>query len=63
MLVLLQPRESRTNSLSEDGFMPEQLIPIFRVTDARATAKWYERLGFELEGEHQFAPNMPIYAF
>ena len=43
--------------------MTEQLVPIFRVTDARVTAKWYERLGFELEGEHQFAPNLPIYAF
>lgn len=43
--------------------MAEQLVPIFRVADARESAKWYRRLGFELEGEHQFAPNMPIYAF
>lgn len=43
--------------------MPEQLVPIFRVADARSAAKWYARLGFVLEGEHRFAPNMPIYAF
>lgn len=43
--------------------MAEQLVPIFRVTDALETAKWYARLGFELEGEHRFAPGMPVYAF
>lgn len=43
--------------------MAEQLVPIFRVADAREAAQWYARLGFELEGEHQFAPNMPVYAF
>lgn len=43
--------------------MSEQLVPVFRVSDARATANWYARLGFELEGEHRFAPHMPIYAF
>lgn len=43
--------------------MPEYLAPIFRVTNARASAEWYARLGFVLEGEHRFAPNMPVYAF
>ncbi len=43
--------------------MAEQLVPIFRVADAKETAKWYARLGFELEGEHRFAPNLPLYAF
>tara|TARA_R110002167_G_scaffold84128_1_gene228695 strand:+ start:4346 stop:4732 length:387 start_codon:yes stop_codon:yes gene_type:complete len=63
VLVFLQPRKNSTKNYLEDSFMSEQLVPIFRATDARATAKWYERLGFELEGEHQFAPNLPIYAF
>ena len=43
--------------------MPEKVVPILRVSDAREAAKWYSRFGFEVESEHQFAPNMPIYAF
>ena len=43
--------------------MKEMLVPIFRAKDARETAKWYARLGFEVEGEHQFAPGMPYYLF
>ena len=43
--------------------MAEQIVPIFYSADAATTAKWYARLGFELEGEHRFAPNMPLYAF
>ena len=43
--------------------MAEQLVPIFRANDAAATATWYARLGFQLESEHRFAPNMPLYAF
>ena len=43
--------------------MPEKVVPVLRVADARKSAEWYSRLGFSVEGEHQFAPNMPIYAF
>ena len=43
--------------------MPEELIPIFHVKDGYETAKWYARLGFEVEGEHRFAPNLPLYLF
>ena len=43
--------------------MPELMVPIFRVANARDTAKWYARLGFELVGEHRFAPHLPVYAF
>jgi catechol 2,3-dioxygenase-like lactoylglutathione lyase family enzyme len=43
--------------------MPEELVPIFRVADARETAKWYARLGFVIEGEHRFAPEFPLYLF
>lgn len=43
--------------------MAEELVPIFRVTDAKATARWYARLGFALVGEHRFADGLPLYAF
>jgi catechol 2,3-dioxygenase-like lactoylglutathione lyase family enzyme len=45
------------------ALMNEELVPIFRVADARATARWYERLGFSLVGEHRFADGLPLYAF
>lgn len=43
--------------------MPEELVPIFRVNDGYATAQWYVRLGFTVEGEHRFAPTLPLYLF
>jgi len=43
--------------------MAEQLVPIFRVADGRAAAEWYERLGFSVEGEHRFAPHLPLYLY
>lgn len=43
--------------------MPEELVPIFRVADAAETARWYARLGFEVVGEHRFAPKLPLYLF
>ena len=43
--------------------MSEELIPIFYVEDGQETAKWYARLGFVTEGEHRFAPDMPLYLF
>lgn len=43
--------------------MPEHIVPVLYVKDARETTKWYARLGFTLESEHRFAENMPIYAF
>lgn len=43
--------------------MTEYLVPIFRVADGRKAAQWYARLGFEVEGEHRFAPNLPLYLF
>jgi hypothetical protein len=41
--------------------MPEELVPIFYVKDGYATAKWYARLGFTIDGEHRFAPTLPLY--
>jgi len=43
--------------------MSEELVPIFHVKDGYRTAEWYARLGFEVEGEHRFAPGMPLYLF
>lgn len=43
--------------------MSEGLVPILHVKHALETAKWYARLGFTVEGEHRFAPGMPLYLF
>ena len=43
--------------------MAEELVPILHVKDAQATARWYARLGFDVENEHRFAPGMPLYLF
>ncbi|MDA1036696.1 MAG: glyoxalase superfamily protein [Chloroflexi bacterium] len=43
--------------------MAEELVPIVHVKDGYQTARWYERLGFEIEGEHRFGPGMPLYLF
>ena len=41
--------------------MTEELVPIFHSGDALETAKWYARLGFDVEHEHRFGPRMPLY--
>lgn len=41
----------------------EAIVPIFRVSNAKESARWYERLGFEVVGEHRFAPNLPLFLF
>ncbi len=43
--------------------MSEALVPVVHANDTHENAKWYARLGFEDEGEHQFAPGMPYYLF
>jgi len=43
--------------------MREQIVPILRVKDGYKAAEWYRRLGFTVEGEHRFAPGMPLYLF
>ena len=43
--------------------MAEEIVPILHVTDGYETAKWYARLGFNVEGEHRFAPDLPLYLF
>ena len=37
------------------------LVPFLRATDARASALWWERLGFEVEWEHRFEPGLPLF--
>lgn len=43
--------------------MTERMAPIFRVADGTAAARWYERLGFTVAGEHRFTPDLPLYVF
>jgi catechol 2,3-dioxygenase-like lactoylglutathione lyase family enzyme len=37
------------------------LVPFLRVADARVSAAWWARLGFEIEWEHRFAPTLPLF--
>jgi len=39
----------------------EGSAPILHVADARASIDWYARLGFTVESEHTFGPDMPLY--
>ncbi len=43
--------------------MAEAIAPIFRVSNAIESADWYKRLGFEVVGEHRFAPDLPLFLF
>ncbi|HWG56585.1 MAG TPA: glyoxalase superfamily protein [Gaiellaceae bacterium] len=37
------------------------LVPFLRASDARVSAAWWARLGFEVEWEHRFAPHLPLF--
>jgi catechol 2,3-dioxygenase-like lactoylglutathione lyase family enzyme len=39
----------------------EGMAPILHVADARASSEWYAQLGFEVESEHVFGPDWPLY--
>ena len=41
--------------------MTTDAIPILYVADAGAAAQWYGRLGFTVEFEHRFEPDLPAY--
>ena len=41
--------------------MPQEVIPIIRVSDATRALAWYERLGFAKEWEHRFEPHFPAF--
>jgi hypothetical protein len=40
----------------------EETVPVLRVDDAAVAEAWYGRLGFELEWEHRFEPDFPVFA-
>ena len=39
----------------------EGMAPILNVADARASIQWYAQLGFDVESEHAFGPDWPLY--
>ena len=39
----------------------EGMAAILHVADARASSAWYARLGFEVESEHAFGADWPLY--
>jgi catechol 2,3-dioxygenase-like lactoylglutathione lyase family enzyme len=39
----------------------EGMAPILHVADARTSADWYARLGFEVESEHVLGADSPLY--
>lgn len=41
--------------------MPQEVIPVVRVSDAARAVAWYERLGFLQEWEHRFEPEFPAF--
>ncbi len=41
--------------------MTTDAIPILHVADAGVAANWYGRLGFTVEFEHRFEPDLPAY--
>lgn len=41
--------------------MDEAVVPALRVRSAAETARWYSRLGFKKEWEHQFESGFPVF--
>ena len=39
----------------------EGMAPILHVANAWASIEWYAKLGFEVESEHAFGPDWPLY--
>jgi catechol 2,3-dioxygenase-like lactoylglutathione lyase family enzyme len=37
----------------------EEVVPVLRVADAARAVRWYERLGFRKQWEHQFEAGFP----
>jgi catechol 2,3-dioxygenase-like lactoylglutathione lyase family enzyme len=38
-----------------------EVVPFLRVGDAEASARWYARLGFDVEWRHRFADGLPLF--
>lgn len=49
-----------SDQANESSPVFEETIPYLRVSDARAAAAWYRRLGFQKEWEHQFGADFPV---
>ncbi len=43
--------------------MNENLAPILHTKSGEVSARWYARLGFQVEDEHRFADGLPLYMF
>ncbi|MDX3934461.1 VOC family protein [Stenotrophomonas sp.] len=41
--------------------MQQTVIPQLRMTDATVSVPFYQRLGFAIDWEHRFAPDMPLF--
>jgi catechol 2,3-dioxygenase-like lactoylglutathione lyase family enzyme len=37
----------------------EGVVPVLRVADAARAVRWYNRIGFQKEWDHQFEPGFP----
>lgn len=48
-----------SNATNDPSPVAEETIPFLRVSDARAAAAWYRRLGFQKAWEHQSGPDFP----
>lgn len=44
-----------------DAAWDDETIPVLLVSDAAASAAWYERLGFHVEWVHRFEPHLPAF--
>lgn len=41
--------------------MPQEVIPILRVSNADRAVAWYQQLGFGKDWEHRFEPELPAF--
>lgn len=41
--------------------MQQTVIPQLRMTDATVSVPFYQQLGFTIDWEHRFAPDMPLF--
>jgi len=41
--------------------MPDEVIPVLRVSEAARAVEWYGRLGYTAEWEHRFGPSLPAF--
>lgn len=55
--------ETSATSVTENGSVFKSIIPILRIFDVAKAYEFYrDFLGFNVDWEHRFGPNMPLYA-